>query len=67
MGNHVTDGDIFGSVYGDSLLDHHKILLPPRARATITHITEKGEYTVDEKVLELEFDGKKSDYTMIHT
>ena len=67
VGDHITSGDIFGSVYENSLLDDHKILLPPRARGTITHIPEKGSYTVDEKVLEVEFDGKKSDYSMMHT
>ena len=67
VGDHITGGDVFGSVYENSLLDDHKILLPPRARGTITHIAEKGSYTVEEKVLEVEFDGKKSDYTMMHT
>ena len=67
VGDHITGGDIFGNVYENSLLDDHKILLPPRARGTITHIAEKGSYTVDEKVLEVEFDGKKSDYSMMHT
>lgn len=67
VGDHITGGDIFGSVFENSLLNEHKILLPPRARGTITHIAEKGSYTVDEKVLEVEFDGKKSDYSMMHT
>lgn len=67
VGDHITGGDIFGSVYENSLLDDHKILLPPRARGTITHIAEKGSYHVDEKILEVEFDGKKSDYSMMHT
>ncbi|MCJ1258671.1 H(+)-transporting V1 sector ATPase subunit A [Lignoscripta atroalba] len=67
VGDHITGGDIFGSVYENSLLNDHKILLPPRARGTITHIAEKGSYTVEEKVLEVEFDGKKSDYSMMHT
>lgn len=67
VGDHITGGDIFGSVFENSLLDDHKILLPPRARGTITHIAEKGSYTVDEKLLEVEFDGKKSDYSMMHT
>ncbi|KAL8692356.1 MAG: hypothetical protein Q9218_002607 [Villophora microphyllina] len=66
VGDHITGGDIFGSVYENSLLDDHKILLPPRARGTITHIAEKGSYTVEEKVLEVEFDGKKTEYSMMH-
>lgn len=67
VGDHITGGDIFGIVFENSLLDDHKILLPPRARGTITYIAEKGSYTVEEKVLEVEFDGKKSEYSMMHT
>ena len=67
VGDHITGGDVFGSVYENSLLNDHKILLPPRARGTITHIAEKGSYTVEDKVLEVDFDGRKSDYTMMHT
>ncbi|KAI9891217.1 MAG: H(+)-transporting V1 sector ATPase subunit A [Vezdaea aestivalis] len=67
VGDHITGGDIFGSTYENSLLNDHKILLPPRARGTITHIAEKGSYSVDEKILEVEFDGKKTEYSMMHT
>ncbi|SMN18301.1 similar to Saccharomyces cerevisiae YDL185W VMA1 Subunit A of the eight-subunit V1 peripheral membrane domain of the vacuolar H+-ATPase [Maudiozyma saulgeensis] len=67
VGDHISGGDIFGSIFENSLLDNHKILLPPRARGTITWIAPAGEYTVDEKVLEVEFDGKKSEYSMYHT
>jgi V-type H+-transporting ATPase subunit A len=67
VGDHITGGDIFGSVYENSLLDDHKILLPPRARGTIKYIAEKGSYHVDEKILEVEFDGKSSEYSMMHT
>lgn len=66
VGDHITGGDCFGSVYENSLLNDHKILLPPRARGTITRIADKGSYTVDEKILEVEFDGKKSEYSMMH-
>ena len=67
VGDHITGGDIFGSVPENSLLNDHKILLPPRAKGTIKWIAEQGSYTVDEKVIEVEFDGKKSDYSMMHT
>ncbi|KAN0080722.1 Dynamin central region domain containing protein [Elaphomyces granulatus] len=50
----------------NSLLNDHKILLPPRARGTITRIAEAGSYTVDEKLLEVEFDGKTVEYSMMH-
>ena len=67
VGDHITGGDIFGSVFETSLLSDHKILLPPRARGTITSIAESGSYTVEDTVLEVEFDGKKHSYTMMHT
>ncbi|KAB8360734.1 hypothetical protein FH972_024469 [Carpinus fangiana] len=66
-GDHITGGDVFGSVWENSLLSDHKILLPPRARGTITRIAEAGSYTVDEKILEIEFDGKKTEHSMMHT
>ena len=67
VGDHITGGDIFGSVFENTLLDDHKILLPPRARGTIKYIAEKGSYTVGEKVIEVEFDGKTTEYSMMHT
>lgn len=67
VGDHISGGDIFGSIFENSLLDDHKILLPPRARGTVTWIAGPGDYTVDEKILELEFDGVKFDYSMYHT
>ncbi|EKG19067.1 hypothetical protein MPH_03757 [Macrophomina phaseolina MS6] len=66
VGDHITGGDVFGSVFENSLLSDHKILLPPRARGTITRIAEKGSYTVDEKILEVEFEGKKTEFSMMH-
>lgn len=67
VGDHISGGDIFGSVFENSLIDDHKILLPPRARGTITWLTPEGDYTVDEKIIEVEFDGVKYTYTMFHT
>lgn len=67
VGDHITGGDIFGGAFENSLLSDHKILLPPRARGTVTYLAERGSYTVDEKILEVEFDGKKQEYSMMHT
>ncbi|KAF8350915.1 ATP synthase alpha/beta family, nucleotide-binding domain-containing protein [Amanita rubescens] len=65
VGDHISGGDIFGSVYENSLVDNHKIMLPPRALGTITHIADKGNYAVDDIVLETEFEGKTSKHAMI--
>ncbi|KAH6638803.1 ATP synthase alpha/beta family, nucleotide-binding domain-containing protein [Boeremia exigua] len=66
VGDHITGGDVFGTVFENSLVSEHKILLPPRARGTITRIAEKGSYTVDEKILEIEFNGVKTEHSMMH-
>ena len=65
-GDHITGGDVFGTVKENTLLSDHKIMLPPRARGKITKYPKKGEYTVDEKILEVEFEGKKQEYSMMH-
>ncbi|EPQ32039.1 uncharacterized protein PFL1_00237 [Pseudozyma flocculosa PF-1] len=65
VGDHISGGDIFGSVYENALLKDHKIMLGPRALGTITHIAEKGSYAVDDVVLETEFQGKKQKHTML--
>ncbi|KAJ9111003.1 H(+)-transporting V1 sector ATPase subunit A [Naganishia vaughanmartiniae] len=65
VGDHIVGGDIFGTVYENSLVDNHKIMLGPRAMGTITHLAEKGSYGVDEIVCETEFEGKTTKHTMM--
>ena len=43
VGDHITGGDIWGTVFENSLVNDHKILLPPRARGTITRIAPAGQ------------------------
>lgn len=40
-------------------------MLPPKARGTVTWVAEPGHYTVTDKILEVEFDGEKTEYTML--
>ncbi|KAJ5222096.1 uncharacterized protein N7469_010983 [Penicillium citrinum] len=67
VGDHITGGDIWGTVFENSLVNDHKILLPPRARGTITRIAPAGSHTVEEKLLEIEFEGKKTEYGLMQT
>ncbi|KAM0256903.1 hypothetical protein ACHAQJ_004725 [Trichoderma viride] len=67
VGDHVSGGDVWGTVFENSFLAVHKILVSPRARGVITKIAPKGEYTVVEKLLEVEFDGKKTEYPMMQS
>ncbi|KAI1821992.1 ATP synthase alpha/beta family, nucleotide-binding domain-containing protein [Xylaria intraflava] len=65
VGDHISGGDVWGTVFENSFIKVHKILLPPRARGVITRIAPKGEYTVDEKILEIEFNGTKTEHGMM--
>ncbi|KAE8211122.1 hypothetical protein CF319_g4144 [Tilletia indica] len=64
VGDHISGGDVYGSVVENTLVKDHKIMLGPRAMGTVTYIAEKGAYTVDDVVLETEFNGKKTEHTM---
>ncbi|KAJ3323913.1 hypothetical protein HDV06_000889 [Boothiomyces sp. JEL0866] len=66
VGDHVTGGDLYGQVYENSLIVH-KILVPPRSQGTITFIAVRGNYSLQDTVLEIEFAGTKTKFTMLQT
>merc|ERR1711976_983880 len=63
IGSHVSGGDIYGLVKENNIINH-KTMLPPKARGTVTYIAPPGNYTVKDKILETEFDGEKTEYTL---
>lgn len=46
VGSHITGGDIYGSVFENSLIKH-KIMLPPKNRGTVTYLAPPGNYDVN--------------------
>merc|ERR1711962_755072 len=64
VGSHITGGDKFGTVFENTLITQ-SIMLPPKARGTVTYLAPQGNYTVEDTVLEVEFDGKVHKYTMM--
>lgn len=64
VGSHITGGDIYGIVQENTLIKH-KIMLPPKSKGKVIYIAEAGSYDVTDVVLETEFDGEKSQYTML--
>lgn len=64
IGSHVTGGDIYGVIY-ENILIKHKLMLPPRSKGKVTYIAEPGMYDCSDVVLETEFDGEKTKYTML--
>jgi len=64
QGENITGGDIFGEVVENTLINH-KIILPPKGFGTISYIASPGDYTLQDIVLETEFKGKTTQYTML--
>jgi V-type H+-transporting ATPase subunit A len=58
VGDRITGGDIYGVVRENSLLEH-RILLPPAARGSVSWIAPAGSYSIQDKVIEVEFGGQK--------
>ena len=65
VGDHITGGDIYGVVFENTLISNHSIMLPPRAKGTVTYIAPAGSYSITDTVLETEFAGERSKYTMM--
>ncbi|CAF0857268.1 unnamed protein product [Didymodactylos carnosus] len=64
VGGHVTGGDIFGMVPENTLIKH-KIMLHPKAKGTIRFLAETGNYTLDDVIMETEFDGEITKHKML--
>ncbi|KAM0904600.1 hypothetical protein ACQ4PT_017921 [Festuca glaucescens] len=66
VGDAITNGDLYATVFENTLMKHH-VALPPGAMGKISYIAPAGEYSLQDTVLELEFQGIKKEFTMLHT
>ena len=64
VGDKISGGDIYGTVHENSLIEH-RMMLPPTARGTVSYIAPAGDYSIDEKVIEVEFNGQRKAYSMV--
>jgi len=64
VGSHITGGDIFGYVQ-ENIMVRQAIMLPPKAKGTVTYIAPAGSYTITDTVLEVEFDGERTEFGML--
>lgn len=55
---------MYGQVFENTLVTH-KMLVPPKARGTVAFLASKGNYTLTDTMLELDFMGTKTKYTML--
>merc|ERR1719231_610104 len=63
VGDQITGGDIFGEVV-ENVLVNHKIMMDTNGKCRITFIAPAGDYCLADKIIEVEFQGKKTEYTM---
>lgn len=62
----MSGGDIIGRCFENNLFDEHRILLPPKGKGKVIWMAPEGDYSVREKVIEVEFNNKKYEYSMSH-
>ncbi|KNC83099.1 V-type proton ATPase catalytic subunit A [Sphaeroforma arctica JP610] len=62
-GDHVTGGDVIGTVQENTLV-LHKIIVPPRAKGTISFVAPEGDYNLTETVMEVDFNKKTHKFQM---
>lgn len=62
----MTNGSL-AIVEENSLLNEHRIMCPPRVKGTIKKIAKKGEYTVAEELITIEFNGESKSYPMLQS
>jgi len=66
-GDLISGGDIYGSLYENPLFKDHKCMVPPETQGRVKHIAQRGNYTVDDVVLEVEQeDGKVHEIRLSH-
>uniref|UniRef100_A0ACD6ANV3 Uncharacterized protein n=1 Tax=Avena sativa TaxID=4498 RepID=A0ACD6ANV3_AVESA len=66
VGDAITNGDLYATVFENTLMKHH-VALPPGSMGKISYIAPAGQYSLQDTVLELEFQGIKKEFTMLHT
>ncbi|CDF39816.1 Vacuolar-type H+-ATPase, V1A subunit [Chondrus crispus] len=64
IGDHVTAGDVFGTIPETALLVH-KLMVPPNQMGTVTWLASAGSYTIEETMIKIEFNGVEKSYNMI--
>merc|ERR1712151_301529 len=58
VGDLVTGGDIIGTVKENGLFRHHEIMVPPSMSGRVKKVLQKGDYTIETAVVEIEEGGQ---------
>ncbi|XP_022216481.2 V-type proton ATPase catalytic subunit A [Drosophila obscura] len=60
----ITGGDIYGTVHENCMMEH-RLMLPPRTQGRIKWLAASGNYSVEDVVIETEFEDKVTKHTML--
>ncbi|CDR96683.1 vacuolar ATP synthase catalytic subunit A, putative [Babesia bigemina] len=66
VGSMVTGGDIFGTVEENDIFTKHHIMVPPNVSGKVTYAAPAGNYTIEERLLEVESLGEVKVCKMYH-
>ncbi|KAK0403818.1 hypothetical protein QR680_017137 [Steinernema hermaphroditum] len=64
VGDLVSAGDVLGFV-NENLLINHRIMVPPGKFGKLSFLAPRGDYTVEETMAELEFEGRTEKVSML--
>ncbi|KAH8262191.1 hypothetical protein KR038_008923 [Drosophila bunnanda] len=60
----ITGGDIYGSVFENSMMEH-RLMLPPRCQGRIKWLAPAGNYSVKDTIIETEYNDEVTKHTML--
>ncbi|XP_034665999.1 V-type proton ATPase catalytic subunit A-like [Drosophila subobscura] len=60
----ITGGDIYGTVHENCMMEH-RLMLPPRTQGRIKWLASEGNYSVEDVVIETEFEDIVTKHTML--
>lgn len=67
VGDMLSGGDVFGTVFENGLFKEHKIMLPPKAAGKLKRITVAGKYKISQNLIEIEnLDKTVEKFSMAH-
>lgn len=58
VGDVVSGGDVYGTVFENNLFKEHRVMIPPKVRGRVVYIAPAGNYTIDDVVCEIEKVGR---------
>ncbi|CEM16492.1 unnamed protein product [Vitrella brassicaformis CCMP3155] len=66
VGDMLSGGDVFGTCIENELVNQHKIMVPPNSKGRVKYIAPAGTYSLSDKVMELDFQGKVEPLYLYH-